>query len=303
MRVLVIVISFCILSCSSKKTVVEKSNSTQAVADSLVVTKVPNAVESSSPPSIPEPPNVSGPKNITEETKANKNDSLGFYQEVTKRTLTEHQLWNELLKIYVSEHGNVNYYALKKDHKKLLGYIKVLQITYEKINPKTNRPKEDLLAYWINAYNALTLDLILRNYPLKSIKDIKDPWDQRLWKFGDKWMNLNDIEHQILRKMDEPRIHFAIVCASESCPRLQNEAFTASKLEAQLTIATREFLSDTTKNEISETKINLSKIFKWFKKDFEQNGTLIDFLNQYTDINISNEVKKSYKDYNWDLND
>ena len=77
------------------------------------------------------------------------------------------------------------------------------------------------LAFWMNAYNALTIDLILRNYPVDSIKDIKNPWDQRLWKLGDKWYNLNQIEHDILRKMDEPRIHFGIVCASFSCPKLQ----------------------------------------------------------------------------------
>ena len=159
------------------------------------------------------------------------------------------------------------------------------------------------MAYWINAYNALTVDLILRNHPIKSIKDIKDPWDQRLWKFGNKWQNLNDIEHQILRKMNEPRIHFAIVCASVSCPKLQNNAFTSSNLDAQLTAFTKEFLNDESKNKFSENRIELSKIFKWFKKDFEQNGSLIDFLNTYSDFEISNNAKKNYTNYNWNLND
>ena len=168
--------------------------------------------------------------------------------------------------------------------------------------PNDTWKKEDKLVYWINAYNAMTVDLILRNYPLQSIKDIKDPWEQRLWKLGDKWYNLEEIEHQILRKMDEPRIHFAIVCASFSCPKLQNEAFTASNLEAQLTNATKEFLSDKNRNNISENDLKLSKIFKWFKKDFEQNGSLIDFLNRYSGISISEKVNKSYLDYNWDLN-
>ncbi|WP_431159473.1 DUF547 domain-containing protein, partial [Winogradskyella poriferorum] len=75
------------------------------------------------------------------------------------------------------------------------------------------------------------------------IKDIKDPWDQRLWTLGGKWLNLNDIELKSLRKMNEPRIHFAIVCAPESCPKLQNEAFTVSNLEKMLTMSTKDFLS------------------------------------------------------------
>ena len=103
--------------------------------------------------------------------------------------------------------------------------------------------------------------------------------------------------------MNEPRIHFAIVCASVSCPKLQNEAFGASNLEEQLSKATKEFLADTSKNQFSEDDIKISKIFKWFKKDFEVNGSLIDFINAYSSIKISASARKSYNDYNWDLND
>ncbi len=225
-----------------------------------------------------------------------------FNQILTK---TEHSnihfLWNELLQKHVSDNGNVNYKSFKTDHKKLLEYIHILAIL--KSNPEFDSiSKNEKLAYWINAYNALTIDLIIKNYPVKSIKDIKDPWGQKLWELGDKWYSLEDIEHEILRKMDEPRIHFAIVCASYSCPKLQNTAFTASKLETQLTTATKQFLSDTKRNEIKENSLKLSKIFKWFDKDFEQNGSLIDFLNKYTDITISAKAKISYKYYNWDLN-
>lgn len=211
----------------------------------------------------------------------------------------DHSLWNNLLQKYVSEAGIVNYKAFKNKSSELRKYIATLSETI----PHEEWSSSQKLAYWINAYNALTIDLIIRNYPLESIKDIKDPWDQRLWKFGNQWLNLNDIEHQILRKMNEPRIHFGIVCASFSCPKLQNEAFTASNLDVLLTKATREFLADTKRNEISAERIALSKIFKWFKKDFEQNGTLTDFLNQYSDVTISKNAKKSFKDYNWDLND
>lgn len=214
--------------------------------------------------------------------------------------LLNHSKWNTLVNDNVSNNGQVDYSSFKRDRTELQTYIEALQDHYQNLE---NASKNEKLAYWINAYNALTIDLILRNYPVESIKDIKDPWDQRLWKFGDQWLSLNDIEHNILRKMDEPRIHFAIVCASESCPKLQNTAFTADNLEEQLIKATKEFLADETKNDISENDLKLSKIFKWFKKDFEQDGSLIDFLNRYSDITISNNAKKSFKDYSWELND
>ena len=103
--------------------------------------------------------------------------------------------------------------------------------------------------------------------------------------------------------MNEPRIHFAIVCASVSCPKLLNEAYTSEHLETQLTNATIAFLSDTERNVITENSIALSKIFQWFAKDFKQNGDIIDFINQYSDVKISEKAKKSFKDYNWDLNE
>ena len=209
-----------------------------------------------------------------------------------------HKRWHTILQNHVSKNGNVDYNAIKNNKTELDIYIDYLSDNL----PDNTWTKDEKLAYWINAYNALTVDLILRNYPIKSIKDIKDPWDQRLWKFGDTWYNLNTIEHEILRTMDEPRIHFAIVCASVSCPKLQNKAFTASNLEMQLSNATKEFLADTSKNKLSKDKIELSKIFKWFKKDFEQNDNLIDFLNQYSEVSISNAAKRSYTNYNWDLN-
>ncbi|WP_303318235.1 DUF547 domain-containing protein [Flavivirga abyssicola] len=210
-----------------------------------------------------------------------------------------HSTWNTLLQKHVSNTGLVNYKAFKSDRNELVNYITYLG----KHTPQDSWSKEAKLAYWINAYNAMTIDLILRYYPIKSIKDIKKPWEQRFWKLDEKWYNLNEIEHQILRKMKEPRIHFAIVCASFSCPKLQNNAYTASSMDKQLTNATKEFLNDPERNTISENTLGLSKIFQWFAKDFKQTGTLIDFLNQYSDITISDKAKKNFKDYNWNLNE
>ncbi len=211
----------------------------------------------------------------------------------------DHSVFNKLLLKHVSANGNVNYNGLIEDRKTLGNYIKSLGNNM----PDDSWTREAKLAYWINAYNAMTIDLILINPGIKSIKDIKNPWNQRLWKLGEKWYNLDEIEHQILRKMDEPRIHFAIVCASVSCPKLQNKAFTALDLDVQLTNATREFLSDPSKNNLSKNSVELSKIFKWFSKDFKNGQTLIEFLNRYSDIEISHKASIRYKDYDWNLND
>ncbi|MFB9057438.1 DUF547 domain-containing protein [Mariniflexile ostreae] len=223
--------------------------------------------------------------------------NINFKKET--QTVFNHDIWNELLKKHVSNDGHVNYKGFMADKQKLLNYIAALAGN----TPNNSWTKEEKLAYWINAYNALTIDLIIRHYPIKSIKDIDKPWDQDLWTLGNTSYSLGHIEHEILRNMNEPRIHFAIVCASFSCPKLQNYAFTASKLNAQLTHVTKEFLNDEARNSISENSLELSKIFQWFSKDFKQNGSLIDFLNKYSDITISQHAKKRFKDYNWDLND
>jgi hypothetical protein len=241
-------------------------------------------------------------KNLSEKTILNESTTdviEPIIEHDTPLKTFNHDKFNALLKKYVSKNGNVNYKGFKNDRILLSNYIQSLSEN----TPKNDWSKEDKLAYWINAYNAMTIDFILRHYPLKSIKDINNPWDKRYWKLGDKWYNLNEIEHEILRKMNEPRIHFAIVCASVSCPKLQNEVFTASNLDEQLTNATKEFLADTSKNNISENNIKLSKIFQWFSKDFKKNGSLIDFLNQYSGIKISAKAKKTFKDYNWGLNE
>ena len=294
LRTFLLLLVFCSISCASKKEVVKKTSPEKVVIDSLIITKVPDQV----------PPPHQPPSPIQEKGEQTEVDSVYIPAPTQPPKLVNatntsfHQKWDLVLKQYVTDQGNVDYSGIRNSSD---FDIYIDWLVHNK--PKNTSSDVEQLVFWINAYNALTIDLILRNYPVKSIKDIKDPWDQRLWKFGDKWLNLNDIEHKILREMGEPRIHFAIVCASESCPKLQNEAFTASNLEELLNKSTKEFLKDNSKNEITENSLKLSKIFKWFAKDFKQNGSLIDFLNRYTDINISEGARKSYKDYNWNLND
>jgi hypothetical protein len=211
----------------------------------------------------------------------------------------QYNSWKKLLQNHVTNSGNVNYKSIHKDQKLLLNSLD----EFSKNIPDNSWSNNETLAFWINAYNAFTIKLIIDNYPVKSIKDIKNPWDQKFIPIGKQLMSLNEIEHDILRKLNEPRIHFAIVCASKSCPKLLNEAYVYSKLELQLTVATEEFLADETKNNIARNTVKLSKIFKWFSDDFTQNGSLIDFLNQYSNVEISPNAKKSFMDYNWDLND
>jgi hypothetical protein len=218
---------------------------------------------------------------------------------ITNAQNIDHSKWNSLLQSFVSDNGNVDYFAFKNNEERLEDYLEYLSEN----QPKKSSAKNEKLAYWINAYNAFTVKLIIDNYPIKSIKDIGKPWDKKFITIDGKNLSLNHIEHEILRKMNEPRIHFAIVCASFSCPKLDNQAFTADKLEAQLTRVTKAFLADKNRNEISEKSIKISKIFDWFSKDFTENRSLIDFLNQYSEVTISPKAKKRFKDYNWALNE
>ena len=210
----------------------------------------------------------------------------------------DHNNFDALLKKYVTTDGHVNYAGLKKERKTLSSYIELIKDNA----PDESWSKNDKLAYYMNAYNAMTIDLILRNYPTESIKDIKNPWEQRYWQIGDKWINLEEIEHQILRKMDDPRIHFGINCASFSCPPLMNEAFTDAKVDSQLEKLAIQFVNDSKRNSIAADRVEISNIFKWFKKDFTEDGDIIDFLNKYSKVKINADARVRFMDYDWNLN-
>jgi hypothetical protein len=225
---------------------------------------------------------------------------------ITTQAQVDHSIWNGLLSKHVSAEGWVSYHGLKKDSVQLNQYLKLLS---------SNPPQEDWtanqkLAFWINAYNAFTVKLIVDNYPVSSIKDIKkgipfvnSVWDNKFFEIGGAKMNLNEIEHSILRKQfDEPRIHFAIVCASKSCPKLRNEAFTAEKLEQQLQEQAIDFINDTSKNHFEEEEINISQIFNWFEKDFTKKMTLKEFLKAYSKHDFGLYAKVKYQAYDWSLN-
>jgi len=220
----------------------------------------------------------------------------------------DHAAWSALLTEHVDIKGHVSYKGFKRDAAKLSAYLKVLS----DCPPTKDWPKEERLAYWINAYNAFTVKLIIDHYPVKSIKDIgpklaipmvNSVWDAKFFKIGGVEMSLNQIEHDILRKeFDEPRIHFAIVCASFSCPKLLNTAFIPKTLEQQLQAQTVDFINDPVRNRITADKLQLSSIFNWFKGDFTKKGTLVQFVARYAKVKVSDKAKVTYLDYDWSLN-
>lgn len=221
-----------------------------------------------------------------------------------------HQLFDELLKKHVDAEGLVDYRGLATERARLKSYLDLLT----KSAPNDQWTEDEKLAYWINAYNAFTLELILEYYPVKSIKDIgakiqipfvNTPWDIKFIEIGGQSLDLNNIEHSIIRKQfDDPRIHFALVCAAVSCPRLRNEAFVPEKLDEQLTAAARDFLSTPSKNDIkSPQEAELSKIFSWYGGDFKKKGTLIEYLNQYAPLKLNPTARITFKDYDWALNE
>ncbi len=220
----------------------------------------------------------------------------------------QHDIWHELLQKHVSSDGKVNYKGFVADKAQLNKYLSLMNTHHP--NDK-NWSKDEQLAYWINAYNAYTVQLIVDNYPVESIKKIKrgvpfinSVWDKEFISIEGQAYSLGHIEHEILRKeFDEPRIHFAIVCASISCPKLLNEAYFVAQLEQQLTQQTKDFINDSSRNKLTKSEVELSKIFSWFEGDFTKKGSLIDYLNQYSQTQLSKDAKVSYMSYDWGLNE
>ena len=301
--ILILAAAVCLIACGGSKNAVASAPPVEVIEEKVVIpTPVPDVPEV---PETPEVPEIPEPEPIVEEVVPVVETPEPTVETVVEpvvetKTLAfpDHNTFNQLLASNVSPQGNVNYTGFKNNWSALRAYIKDLG---EHL-PTDEWSKEDKLAYWMNAYNAMTVDLILRNQPLESIKDISKPWEQRLWKLGSKWYNLEQIEHQILRKMGDARIHFGINCASFSCPPLLNEAFTAARVDEQLDELSRQFVNDTKRNTITANSIEVSKIFTWFAKDFKTDGSLIDFLNKYSDTPIASNAKKKYKDYDWTLN-
>ena len=239
-----------------------------------------------------------------------------------------HQPWDQLLSKHVQSISGgtstgVNYSGFKADQVMLTSYLDALsQVNQSEFNTWSQSKQ---LAFLINAYNAWTVAFILTQYPdIASIKELgsffSSPWRKEFIPLLGKTRSLDNIEHTLIRgkgNYNEPRIHFAVNCASIGCPALRAQAYRAEQLDRQLEQQTTLFLADTTRNYISDDTLYLSSIFKWYRDDFEQGfggaNNLNAFILLYSNaLNLtateqskikSNTVQIKFLDYNWALND
>ncbi len=244
---------------------------------------------------------VSKDKEIVKETNAgDKEEKKEIKIEVVEQKKPDHTAWDQLTKKHVSPLGKVNYNAFKSDISKIDNYLAHLKNT----PPTKDWTKNEKLAYWFNLYNAATIHLIANNYPVQSIKDINSgkPWDKKFIESGNNTYSLNQIENSIVRpNFNEPRLHVAFNCAAISCPKLMKGAFLPSKLNSQLNTLSKNWITDSTKNKISENTIEISKIFEWYKVDFKKG--IIPFINNFSTTKVDPNAEIKYLDYNWGLND
>lgn len=227
-----------------------------------------------------------------------------------------HASFDALLQKYVDEDGYVDYKSWKAsstNRKALQNYLGLLS----RANRSLRASKEAKVAFWINAYNAVTLEGIMQVYPTSSIRNhTAKVFGYNIWKelplmVGREQFSLEDIEHKILRKAGEPRIHFAIVCASIGCPRLMNHAYTAKNLEKQLSTNAKDFFSRKTnfRADASRRTIHVSSILDWFGSDFGNlQSAQFTYLKlylpkQYQNLATDSRTTVRYIDYNWNLND
>ena len=227
-------------------------------------------------------------------------------------TTFDHSKFDRLLKAYVDDQGLVDYNAMAKDTR-FQDYIESLKLA----NTAEMTPNGQL-AFWINAYNAVTIDKVIKWKPKKSVRETLIPGVWTSTKFftsrehlvAGKQLSQDDIEHEILRKqLDDPRIHFAIVCASSSCPKLARFAFTEENVQHQLEAETREYINSGrgVRMDHAENTLYLSKIFDWFASDFKnKSGSVLAFIKLYLDEGamafLDRKPKISYIHYNWALN-
>jgi hypothetical protein len=214
------------------------------------------------------------------------------------QTAPSHKIWDGLLTKHVSAAGVVDYAAMKANQDVLQSYLDLLADN----PPRSDWSRNERMAYWINAYNAFTVKMIIDNYPVSSIKDLYGgkPWDVKWIKLGNQTYSLNQIENDILRPIfKDARIHFAVNCAATSCPPLYNHAFTASSLNSQLEQQTTNFINNPSYNMLKADAVEVSKIFEWYGSDF---GSLIPYLNKYSRTSIENDADISFMYYDWQLN-
>ena len=242
---------------------------------------------------------------ITDYGKLNQPDSA---------VTVDHSAWNSLLANKIEDVEGLNYFDYAsfsaKERMQLLEYIESL----ESVVASSLAPSEQF-AYWVNLYNAVTVNLILEHYPVESITDISfsllqwGPWDEPLVVVEGRELTLNDIEHRILRPVfEDPRIHYVVNCASIGCPNLQRQALVPESLEQSLEDAARQFINHPRGVSVEEDELVLSKIFDWYADDFGDNETqLLAHLARYADADLKAKLESGIEvgdyRYDWSLNE
>lgn len=224
----------------------------------------------------------------------------------------DHRVFDELLHRYVRPAG-VRYRDWTEhpeDLRKLRQYLVGLQS-----GTPSQLGAEHALAYWINLYNAATLDLVLEKYPIKSIKDtggpLSSPWEKSVTTVEGRQLSLTQIENDVIRqRFHDARIHFALNCASRGCPPIRAEAYVGERLAIQLEDQTKRFLGDATRNFVDATgTVWLSKIFAWYAADFvAARGSVLAFASPYLTLPQANTLARAksslrYTEYDWSLNE
>ena len=217
------------------------------------------------------------------------------------------RIYAGLLGKYV-RNGLVDYQGFKNEEAKLDQYLKIL----EEIDTK-ELSRDEQFAFYINAYNAWTIKLILTGYPgVKSIKDLgsffSSPWKKKICRIDGKVISLDRIEHGILRpRFKDPRVHFAINCAARGCPPLRSDPYEGAILDRQLNEMAAAFINDPSRNRLEGNTLYLSKIFDWFEEDFS--GDVMEFILKYVKGGLKNglesnkgDIEIKYLDYDWSLN-
>jgi len=227
---------------------------------------------------------------------------MGFNSQNWVPSKLEYSNWDALLKKHVSTDGKVDYKGFYSAKEKLTAFTDYLAENTPKFSWSENEKK----AYLINAYNANTVRLIVEHYPINSIKDIAGPFSNvfkdKFIKYGNEKISLDDLEKNMLLPMGDARVHFAINCASKSCPKLANYAFKPEHLDQQLDEVTKAFINSSNVK-VEEGQIYLSKIFKWYQNDFiDAAGSVINFVKKYAEHKIDSNAKVNYLEYSWALN-
>ena len=218
--------------------------------------------------------------------------SLSFAQKMN------YTAYSEFLSKHISFTGNVDYAKIKENQAQLTTIIQ----SFEKTSPEKIWEKNEKLAYWINAYNAYTLQLVVNYYPIKSTNEIKDIYKINFIEYKGIKISLDYVEHEILKSLEDPRYHFVINCAANGSPILNNEAIEPATIDRQMNNAARLFLNDGSKNLITESTANLSKIFDWYAGEFVTIKPFIEFVNQFSVNKVTEKTEIKFNEFNWSLN-